>query len=262
LIAAIPARGSWSRPSALALLIAAGLLAPTGLYGGQVGDAGRQFWRDLSGLATPPSLVALAGGGCLAWAAHPWDRESRGWRAGHPALRALFWVDNQWAASSVLLPAAAGSWAAVRLAGHPGAASLSAEVLRAVLVGSAVVAPTKRLVGRERPDRSDRRSFPSGHSANAFAAATVLASRRGPVGQTLWYLLAATVPAARIHAGRHYLSDGIAGAAMGLAAGWAVTRPARPTTRLTWMATPLPGGCLVQVSAAAPRQAPQHSGRR
>lgn len=246
----------------MALLVAAGLLASTDLHASQIGSAGRQFWRDLSGLATPRPLAALAGGGCLTWAAHAWDGESRGWRAGNPVARALFAADNHWAASEVLLPAAVGSWAVARLSGYPGAATVSLEVLRAVSVGSGVVAPTKRLVGRERPDRSDRRSFPSGHSANAFAAATVLASRHGPVGKALWYLLAATVPAARIHAGRHYLTDGIAGAAVGLAAGWAVTRPARPTTRLTWMAAPLPGGCLLQVSLVTPLDIPRLTGQR
>lgn len=236
----------------MALLAAAGLLAPTGLRAGQAGDAGRRFWRDLSGLATSPSLAALAGGGGLAWAAHAWDRESRGWQADHPAVRALFAADNRWAASEVLLPVAIGSWAAGRRSGHPGLASSASEVVRAALVGSAVVVPTKRLVGRLRPDRSDRHSFPSGHCANAFAAATVLAHRRGPVGKTLWYLLAATVPAARIHAGKHYLSDGVAGAAVGLAAGRAVTRPGRSgPSRCRWFATPLPGGCLVRVELAA-----------
>jgi membrane-associated phospholipid phosphatase len=234
------------------LLIAAGLLAAAELRADSVDDAGRRFWRDLSGLTTPPALAALAGGGGLAWAAHAWDRESRGWRADHPAMRALVAVDNRWAASELLLPAAVGSWAVGRRSGHPELATAASEVLRAALVSSALVVPTKRLVGRLRPDRSDRRSFPSGHCANAFAAATVLGHRRGPVGKTLWYLLAATVPAARIHAGKHYPSDGIAGAGIGLAAGWAVMRPGRPgPSRFHWFSTPLPGGCLVQVTLAS-----------
>lgn len=66
----------------------------------------------------------------------------------------------------------------------------------------------KRTVRRERPDASDRLSFPSGHSAMAAVNA------RG------WrWSLAVNVPIGRQMAGKHWPSDTIAGFALGASIG-------------------------------------------
>ena len=67
--------------------------------------------------------------------------------------------------------------------------------------------------GMHRPITS---SFPSGHAASAFTAATVLAG--GPATPLL-YGLAAMVAASRVYVRMHHASDIIAGAALGLAMG-------------------------------------------
>ena len=68
---------------------------------------------------------------------------------------------------------------------------------------------------------SDRYSFPSGHSLNAFAMGTVLAlsfpALAGPV-----LALAASVAASRVVLGLHFLSDVLAGALLGALIGTAV----------------------------------------
>ncbi len=188
--------------------------------------AARCLGRDLRGLAAPEPLAALVAGGALAALAAPWDAHVRGWHARQPGLRAVLAADNVWAESSVLVPVVAGSWVAARIGGRPGAAAVATRTLRAVVVASVVVGPVKALVGRQRPDGTDHRSFPSGHSANALAVASAVARGHGPAFQAAVYLSAATVPLARLHANRHYLSDVLAGAAIGTAAGWAVTAPA------------------------------------
>jgi membrane-associated phospholipid phosphatase len=107
-------------------------------------------------------------------------------------------------------------------------------------IAAAVVnGPAKWLVRRRRPlpgsppplirmPRST--SFPSGHSATAFAFATG-ASGELPVLAVGLVPLAATVAYSRVHAGVHYPSDVAAGAAIGIGAGVLTTRLRRTLPR-------------------------------
>lgn len=86
----------------------------------------------------------------------------------------------------------------------------------------------KFTIKRERPQgewgqiyrRTDPHSFPSGHAARAVMLAA-LAVGLGPSWLAIVLLLwAPLVCLARIVTGMHYVSDVLAGAALGLAAGW------------------------------------------
>ena len=66
-------------------------------------------------------------------------------------------------------------------------------------------------------------SFPSGHSVTAFAMAFVL-SRAYPRYAFLFYGLAGLVALSRVYLAKHFPSDVVAGAALGLLAGWIVCR--------------------------------------
>lgn len=68
---------------------------------------------------------------------------------------------------------------------------------------------------------SDRYSFPSGHSLNAFAIGSVLALSFPPLAAPL-LLVAASVAASRVVLGRHFLSDVLAGSALGALIGGSV----------------------------------------
>ncbi len=67
--------------------------------------------------------------------------------------------------------------------------------------------------GMHRPITS---SFPSGHAASAFTAATLLAG--GPA-TPVWFALAALVASSRVYTQMHHTSDIVAGAALGVALG-------------------------------------------
>ncbi len=58
-------------------------------------------------------------------------------------------------------------------------------------------------------------SFPSGHTASSFAAATIL-SRCWPAGAKLFYIVAAMVGFSRVYVGAHYPGDVAAGASVGV----------------------------------------------
>lgn len=70
-------------------------------------------------------------------------------------------------------------------------------------------------------------SFPSGHAATAFALATALAFAY-PRARWAFVAPAILVGVSRIYLGAHFLSDVIAGAGVGAAAGWICWRVLRP----------------------------------
>lgn len=74
-----------------------------------------------------------------------------------------------------------------------------------------------------RPDGSDRRSFPSSHTATSFAAAASLQNRYGWQLGVPAQLVAAFVGLARVKADKHHWYDVIAGAAIGEASVFLIT---------------------------------------
>jgi membrane-associated phospholipid phosphatase len=75
---------------------------------------------------------------------------------------------------------------------------------------------------RQRPDGYSQ-SFTSGHAAMAFASATVLQKHYGWKVGIPAYAVASYVGISRVQTDRHYASDVIFGAAIGLVAGRSVT---------------------------------------
>ncbi|KQV24053.1 MULTISPECIES: phosphatase PAP2 family protein [unclassified Kitasatospora] len=118
----------------------------------------------------------------------------------------------------------------------------SGPTRRAALLGVAAIGVAsaaanllgKNLVRRERPDRlgalvpearhvpmPTSASFPSGHSASAFAFAVAVGAELPRTAVPLC-LLAATVAYSRVHTGVHYPGDVMAGALLGVASATAV----------------------------------------
>ena len=90
----------------------------------------------------------------------------------------------------------------------------------------------KKLIGRKRPlDDADNPAFPSGHTSQAFASATLFGNRYPKLRIPL-YIGAGLVGLTRIYLGRHYLSDVIVGAAVGTITGALVSR--HGATLLEW----------------------------
>ena len=102
--------------------------------------------------------------------------------------------------------------------GKPGVAELGRDLVRAQLVTQGVTQLLKYSVGRMRPDGSSQRSFPSGHASGVFASATVLNRHYGWKVGLPAFGVASYVAASRLSENKHYLSDVVFGAAIGLTA--------------------------------------------
>jgi membrane-associated phospholipid phosphatase len=103
----------------------------------------------------------------------------------------------------------------------------------AIALASAITnGPVKLLVPRRRPPSRSLRalvrtpsssSFPSGHSASAFAFATAVSGEL-PVVAPVLVPLAGMVAYSRVHTGVHYPTDVAVGAAIGVACGTVIRR--------------------------------------
>jgi membrane-associated phospholipid phosphatase len=139
-------------------------------------------------------------------------------------------------------------YAVGRIAKNRKLASLGLHGTEALIIGEGVATVVKTVVGRQRPSVTPAdpnsyqfmrglsggdkyRSFPSGHTVSAFAAAaavTAETSRNAPstrwiVGPVL-YSGAALVGISRMYNNRHWASDVIVGAGIGTFAGLKVVR--------------------------------------
>ena len=81
---------------------------------------------------------------------------------------------------------------------------------------TAVAGGLKLAVSEERPDGSDRRSFPSGHAARAFMGAELVRSEYGWGWGAGAYALATGIGVLRVAGDHHYTHDVLAGAAIGV----------------------------------------------
>lgn len=115
------------------------------------------------------------------------------------------------------------AWLALRDGSRGRRAGIAATGARFAAIGL-VQGPLKRYLPRERPFK--RRlafvvgvepvdsSFPSGHTAGSFAAATAL-SAFYPEDRPLLLAFAAAVGVSRVYLGHHFVSDVLVGAALG-----------------------------------------------
>jgi hypothetical protein len=192
------------------------------------------------------AYLALLGGG-LAAAVHPADATFNVHLRSHEAL-----VNNIYKPAKYLgdtpeqVGLSLGTYAYGRIFDKPKVSHFGMDLLRAQILTEALVEPIKFASRRQRPDLSNKQSFPSGHAAVTFAAATVIERHLGWRKSLLAYTIASYVASSRLHDNRHYLSDVIFGAAVGTIAGRTVTQHGPDM----WTVAPVnvPGGVAILVS--------------
>ncbi|MFI5370058.1 MAG: phosphatase PAP2 family protein [Candidatus Eisenbacteria bacterium] len=127
---------------------------------------------------------------------------------------------------------------AVAVVGGPTGPAIVREAVVALAPANLVVEGLKRSVHRTRPDGSrdpNNASFPSSHAANACALAWLVTRRWRRAAWVAWPL-ALLVCASRMWLDRHYLSDVLVGAGIGIAAAWWASGWARGAGR-EWVTT-------------------------
>ena len=114
-----------------------------------------------------------------------------------------------------LYPALVSTFFIAKATERPGLSRTAAQMTQALLLTDVLVTPIKLISRRTRPDGSNDRSFPSGHTAGAFALATVLQHNHGFKVGLPAYAFASLMGAARVDQRKHFVSDVIVGAAIG-----------------------------------------------
>ncbi|MEJ7646513.1 MAG: phosphatase PAP2 family protein [Chryseolinea sp.] len=92
-------------------------------------------------------------------------------------------------------------------------------LIKSELIMTAIIFPLKKLTAIPRPDTGAPNSFPSGHTAQAFAAATFLHKEYGknhPIYSIIAYTTASGIGVLRMLNNRHWTSDVLVGAGIGI----------------------------------------------
>jgi membrane-associated phospholipid phosphatase len=195
-----------------------------------VGAFFRTLGADFKAFPTRPSTWVILGiGGAAALLAHPADPDLNGHIVGSNAVERFFRPGHVIGAVPTQVGVAMGLYLGGRylvpvVDGEPRTnkwSHLGYDLLRAQIVSQAIIHTLKPSIGRARPT-GECCSFPSGHAATAFAAASVIERHLGYRAAWPTLVVASYVAASRLHDNRHYLSDVLFGSAIGMTTGWTI----------------------------------------
>jgi membrane-associated phospholipid phosphatase len=197
--------------------------------------------------------VILGIGGAAAFAVSPADKHLNAHLQSDFSKK--FFAPGKWLGNPyVVAGSAVGLWAYGRyVEPHPKGgprtsklAHVGFDLIQTQLVSQAFVQGLKYTVRRDRPT-GECCAFPSGHAASAFATAAVLERHFGYRNSWPALAIASYVATSRLVDDRHYISDVVFGAALGMASGWTVVgRHGKENFALT--PTVVPGGAAVMIS--------------
>ena len=204
--------------------------------------------------------VILGSGGALALLAHQADGYVARHAVGSSAADKFF-VPGRWLGSAgVQAATAVGLYTAGRYLVPPAPdgsrtnklTHIGFDLMRAQILSQALVHGIKYSVRRDRPT-GECCSFPSGHAASAFAAASVIERHFGYRGSWPTMAAATYVATSRLVHNRHFLSDVVFGSAVGLTSGWTVVgRHGRNTMSFMPVPVPIRGGMVLAFTRTTP----------
>jgi membrane-associated phospholipid phosphatase len=204
---------------------------------------------DLKHMPRRNSLYWLGAGAAMSAAIHPADDYINEHLAGSDLADTLFVPGKYIGSFPVILGASFTTYIVGRHRRVGWVQHLGMDLIEATLLSEGITQGLKVAIRRDRPLRDDGTrasgySFPSGHAAVTFAAATVFQQHFGWKAAVPTYLVASYVAMSRLHDERHFASDVTAGATEGIIIGRSVTFHGR-----NYFASPMlaPGGIGVGV---------------
>jgi len=186
-----------------------------------VGRLPGNLGRTAIGVLSPVNLPLFITGGVATAGASFLDETTQ-----EAAVGQLGWSDTFETAGGPVYSTlfVAGMFTAGRFAHGTRFRAMTYDLLDAAVVNFTYTEVLKVAVGRERPNGQDNKSFPSGHTSQAFAMASVAQQHYGWKIGVPAYALAGLMGASRIHEDKHWLSDVVAGAGLGYIVGRTVVR--------------------------------------
>jgi membrane-associated phospholipid phosphatase len=182
---------------------------------------------DFAHLPSKENLFWVAVGGGVAIGVHPADDYVNDALLNSPFADTFFKPGAVLGQLATLLSAATTVYVIGRAKDQPKVSHMGMDLIEALVISEALTQSLKHVTRRERPDGSGPTSFPSGHAADTFAFATALERHLGWKGAVPAYIFSSYVAISRLPANRHWLSDAVFGATVGIIAGRTVTRHGR-----------------------------------
>ena len=165
---------------------------------------------------------ALALGGLVAFVSQPYENPRRMARLlDNSFLEGPTDAGDIYGSGLTLGSGALGIMLLGRVTGNRSLEETGNDLCRSLIASGAVVWSVKLAAGRTRPN-GGKYSFPSGHTAAAFSVAPILRKHYGLKVAIPAYALALSTGLGRMEDRKHYLSDVLFGAVIGLAIGESV----------------------------------------
>lgn len=191
------------------------------------------------------NLLWAGVGGGLALAVHPLDDNINRGLVGNNTVDRVFKAGEIMGELPTLLGSASIVYAVGRLKDEPRVSHVGMDLIQSLAMAEALTQSLKYTTRRQRPDLSGHNSFPSGHAADTFAFATALERHLGWRYFVPAYIFSSYVAISRLPANRHWFSDAVFGASVGIIAGRTVTsHEAHP---FPVAVTSVPGGVAVML---------------
>jgi membrane-associated phospholipid phosphatase len=215
-----------------------------------VSDVFHDYWN----LVSDAGNAQIAAGGTVLAATvhfqdHKWSEE-----ASPTATPTAFEPGAVYGNLGFQFPLAITWWIVGHAAGSDRGADAGRDLVRAQISGASWSYALKYAVNRTRPN-GDPRSFPSGHATASFATAMVLQEHYGWKLGLPAFLAASYVGVERVTQKKHWPSDVVAGATLGVISGRTVTLHVRHE-RFNVHPQIVPGGgaLMIRVQHAQPGQ--------